>query len=685
MAKLGIVRLGVAMALFAGEAEPAAAQTGGAGGRTSYDAAYFQQFAPSTALQIVEHVPGFTLDSGNQDLRGFGQTAGNVVINGQRPSSKSDTLDTILARIPANRVARVEIGPGDLFGSEFLGKPQVVNLILTSTGGIAGTVEGTLRRSFSGQLIPIGSVSALTKRGRSTFNASISHTHASSDEEGYDTLQSLPDRALIERRTKFNHIREPGTAIAASWEYDDGVNRTAHINGKASLDKFVLTQENHVVPAMGIVRDDLLTERYRTRTYELGGDVTRPWLGGGIKLVGLLTRRHRLNKDLSLNRIDGDVLGGFAQDLDDDKEESVLRIVWNRGDWNGWSVETGAEGVINRLRSNVDLFTIDDAGDRQIVDLPIGDAVVNEHRAEVFINAGRPIAPRMRLDFGLTWEGSRLIVTGDAEAERFLKFFKPKASLDWRSNNNWHVQLSVSRTVAQLQFEDFISVAELSNDRVNGGNANLLPERAWEFLATIERPILGDGLIKLEAGYTLVSQVQDRVPTPEGFDAPGNLGNGKKYILRNTFDVPLARLGIKGGRFTAHSKLNITSVEDPYTHRNRHFTAFNLWVWDVNFRQDLGKFAWGFGLSSNSDTVYYRRDEIDRTKEEAPYVTAFAEYRPSQRTTLTLGLDNATGAPVTRERTFFDPDRSNPNPSLFEYRKRNIHILPYVTLKHSFG
>ena len=58
-------------------------------------------------------------------MRGFAGAAGNVVINGQRPSSKSDTLETMLARIPASRVLRVEVGPGDLFGSEYAGKAQV--------------------------------------------------------------------------------------------------------------------------------------------------------------------------------------------------------------------------------------------------------------------------------------------------------------------------------------------------------------------------------------------------------------------------------------------------------------------------------------------------------------------------------------------------------------------------------
>src|SRR6187551_432895 len=59
---------------------------------TVYDAAFFAQYAPSNALEIARQVPGFTLDLGNLDTRGFAGAAGNVVINGARPSSKAETL-----------------------------------------------------------------------------------------------------------------------------------------------------------------------------------------------------------------------------------------------------------------------------------------------------------------------------------------------------------------------------------------------------------------------------------------------------------------------------------------------------------------------------------------------------------------------------------------------------------------
>lgn len=661
-----------------------AGEPGRSPGRRSYDAAYFATYAPATALQIVERVPGFSIEQVDSTVRGFGGAAGNVVINGQRPSSKSDSLETILARIPASRVLRVEVAPGDLFGAEYSGKSQVLNLITTAAGGLATTLEGTVRRDFTGKFFPEGSVSTLFKRGPSTFNVSLTVENDETSEEGFDRVTTLPEGIETEFRDKTNLISDPNAALAASWAYDGGTNRTAHVNVRAAIDRFALTQSNAVTPLAGPVRDDRLTQRYDLDEYEIGGDVTRPFAGGGLKLIGLATRRFRDNRDLSLNRVEGEVIGGFGQSLNDTLSETLARLVWTRG-VSGWNLETGVEGVINKLDSKVDLFALTPGGGSTPIDLPIDNAVVRESRGEAFINAGRALSPKLRLDLGLTYEVSRLTVSGDAEAERTLQFLKPKLVVDWKPSENWRGQLSLQRTVAQLQFEDFISNAELSNDRVNGGNADLVPQRAWEALATVEHPILGDGLVRIEAGYNRVSLVQDRVPTPEGFDAPGNLGSGRTLILRNRIEAPLKSLGLKGARLTLYGSLVSTSVRDPYTGLERPFSGNSLFYGEATFRQDLAKFAWGFTLEGGAPSTFYRLDELDENRQGFPYVSAFVEWRPAARTILTFSLDNAVGVAAYRTRTFFAPDRRTPEPFLEEFRQRNRHFIPSLTVKQTFG
>ena len=148
-------RLSVSVGIMAlALAAPLTAQTAPTSRTTTYDAAFFAQFGPSTALDIVRQVPGFALEFGNNAIRGFAGAAGNVVFNGARPSSKAESMASLLEQIPASRVVRVELGPGDLYGSEYSGKSQVLNVILSADSGIDGNVTASLNRRFTGHVIP---------------------------------------------------------------------------------------------------------------------------------------------------------------------------------------------------------------------------------------------------------------------------------------------------------------------------------------------------------------------------------------------------------------------------------------------------------------------------------------------------------------------------------------------------
>ncbi len=654
------------------------------GSRTVYQAQFFVAFAPTTALELVRRVPGFQLQDIDQDVRGFGQAAGNVVINGERPSAKSDSLETILERIPAARVLRVEVGPGDGFGAEFAGKPQVLNLVLTEDAGIDGTGEVRFRRPFTGEIRVDGKASALVKRGKSTFNVALDYNNDELTDYGFDLLTDQPGGQLIERRDKFNSNDDPEGNMSAGWSHDDGENRKANLNVRYALGRFQLWQSNLVTPTLGPVRNDSLKQDFKYHQFELGGDVTRPLGAGAIKLILLATRTTRDRGELALNQIQDDILGGFSQQQDATESESVARVFWSRPSTDSWALEVGGEAVLNRLDSEVDLFAIEPDGVKVPIELPLANATVREVRLEPYVNLGRKLGSGLRVDLGLTFERSRLTVSGDAEAERTLSYLKPKASVDWRTSG-WQLQAKAERTVNQLNFGDFISLAELTNDRVNGGNADLVPQSAWEFLFTAERPFLGTGVIRGELGMNFVQKVQDRVPVEDGLDAPGNLGSGRMKIARLNIDAPLSQFGIPGGRAKMRLSVVDTEVDDPYTLQSRHFTGYTLWVLDVGFRQDLKRFAWGFDTYSNSGSTQYRRNELDRNFRQNPFVEAFVEYRPDARTTLTFRAENLLDVKFYRERTFYQPDRSNPEPNLYEFRQRQNHITTSLTLKRTFG
>ena len=688
------------MALSVALAAPAAAQQAEsppagatqATRTTGYDAAFFAQYAPRTALDIARRVPGFALDLGNQDTRGFAGAAGNVVINGARPSSKADTLETTLARIPASRVVRVEVGPGDLYGAEYSTKSQVLNVLLSSEGGVDGNVTASARRLYTGRIVPDLTASVLVRRGPSSFNVSAGSSNTLNLEEGTDTLTDGETGEFLEHRRKHNSYRDFYPYISGSWALEKANDNAIRVNGRWSPGKFYLTQRNHVTPAVGAERDDDLLQDFKQPVYELGGDVTRPLGGGAIKLVGLATRRQRDFLERYRFRTEGGttVLGGFEQLQDAQRNETILKLNWTRQNLAGFSFETGMEGALNTLDHQVQLFEFLAGGTPVRINLPVDEAKVEEKRAEAFVRAGRQLSSAIRLDAGLNYEFSSIDVTGDTLAERTLKFWKPSLTLDWKGGNGWHGQLSVRRTVAQLDFYDFISAAELSTDRINAGNPNLTPQQTWEFRGTLEHPLLGDGLAKLDVGYDLVNDLQDRIlifdDEGNGFDAPGNLGTGKRSFARLTLDAPLAKLGLKGVRVKFNGQLQRTRVEDPISGETRNFSGFFPdWEWNVDLRHDIGKLSYGFVVSDRDRFTFFRTDEFDTNFNGGPFGTAFVEYRPRNGTTITLDVDNALDTSGNRTRLIFRPNRADTDFVIDEFRERNRHLNFGLTLKQSFG
>ena len=677
------------------------------GARTvSYDAAYFAQYAPRTALDIARHVPGFQLDLGSTqtdlgqvDVRGFAGTAGNVVFNGARPSSKAETLENTLARIPAQRVVRVEVGPGDLFGSDYAGKSQVLNVILSDQAGFDANVTAAGKRLYTGYINTDIQGSALFRRGAHSINLSAGTGRNKQAEEGTDTLTDELTGEPVEFRRKFNSYFNRDPFLAASWALERGSDDAFRLNARWQPSRFDLTQRNRVSPVDGEPRDDSLFQHYRDPVIELGGDVTRPLAGGAIKLVGLATRRKRNDQDTYLQRNGllaegGTVAGGFDQTVNARRNETIGRLSWTRSDLAGFSFEAGAEAALNTLDSKVDYSEFDENGNKVRIDLPLDDATVKEKRGEVYVSVGRNLSPALRIDGGVNYEFSNLKVRGDTMADRTLKFIKPNLSIDWKPGGKWHTRLSVRRTVAQLDFYDFISVAELSTDRVNAGNQNLEPQRTWEFRLTAEHPIMGDGLFKLDLGHDLISMLQDRVLLcdPEDpanpdtcFDAPGNLGTGKRYFATLTLDVPLGRLW-SGLRAKLDATVQRTRVDDPITGRPRKFSGFfPAWNWTFNLRRDAGRWSYGFNLNDYQRFTFYRTDEFDTNFNGKVYGTAFVEFRPSARTAITFDVDNAFQTSGNRKRILFFPNRATPEDVIREIRERNRHITLGLTLKQSFG
>ena len=120
---------------------------------SSFAAGFFTQYNPTTAADMVARVPGFDLQDG-AERRGFAASSGNLLINGERPSSKAVPSE-ILKRIPAGAVVRIELLSGSDAGSDIRGQSQIVKVVVDPssaqmlTGATLDYKDGLNQAGFS--------------------------------------------------------------------------------------------------------------------------------------------------------------------------------------------------------------------------------------------------------------------------------------------------------------------------------------------------------------------------------------------------------------------------------------------------------------------------------------------------------------------------------------------------------
>src|SRR5471032_2855328 len=154
-------------------------------GISTYPASFFTDSRPATAYDMVSRLPGFSLDTG-QSARGFAGTAGNVLIDGVRPTTKTDDLNSILNRIPAASVERIDVIRGSAPGIDMQGQSVVANIVRRADAGAQTILTANNTLIEDGEWVPGGSIEYHGQSGALHYEASFGRTtNVWNDAPGY--------------------------------------------------------------------------------------------------------------------------------------------------------------------------------------------------------------------------------------------------------------------------------------------------------------------------------------------------------------------------------------------------------------------------------------------------------------------------------------------------------------------
>jgi hypothetical protein len=622
---------------------------------------------------MVRELPGFQLDNGDGS-RGFATSAGNLLINGRRLSAKQDLPSATLARIPANQVERIELIRGQAQGIDFQGQSVLANVYLRTD--IPATVrwEYWMQRNDSAPFKTGGNISMSDRIGDIEFNTGIDLER---DTSGWQGTESVFDGNGVLLETGPHNSTERGFRLnslnlnASTWMGQNFVQ----FNSRLTLNDTHYVRPNGSVSQIpgGSDRDELIDLKTQNLEYELGLDVERRILDS---LVGKLILLH-INDDsdsASTQDVTDSILGPILSRIADTQTDSKEQIARLEFDWSGLSqhaMQFNAERAYNVLDRN--LVQTDDRGMGPVlIDIPGADSRVKEIRWD-FLLQDTVSYGALDLDLGLGAEASTLSQTGDSELKRDFFFFKPFAILGYSPDQSRQSRIRLAREVTQLDLRDFVSATVFEDDDFALGNPNIHPETTWISEISHEQRFGQETVIKLTGFHHWISDVLDLLPLSPDFEAPGNIGDGRRWGVELETTIPLQWLALNGAKLDFRALWQDSVVTDPVTGQKRRLSgdgggsAYRTleilnnnigWRVRVDYRQDFeaARFAWGWTVADRGKRPLYKVNELD-VHSEGKAVTAFVETTRWFGIKTRIVMENVLNFKRNRVRTRFEGER----------------------------
>lgn len=564
---------------------------------------FFEQYQPQSALDMIYRIPGFSFNE-EDNARGFGGNAGNVLVDFKRPMSKSEKLSTLLSKIPATQVERIEVYQGARIPLEVSGQIKVVNVIRKNNQS-SGSLLMELRHAPDDSILP-------------KIEAVIS-TNLGQWQTGFDIdIGGQPGYRKANIEYKNNELLR---------QYDDetfdDAKRWLFINGKGVLDyetgsltlsgqlggeryKAKTTRDSFAIIANRQQNEDehwrLLTNN-TLLTAEFGIDWTQNFNNWQWQNIALAVVSDQQNENDSLNsQVINNSSSHALWQQDKLKTEFIIRSAIEQSQEGGFTPKFGIEIAENTLSSDVDQKINSSLLTRENID-------ISELRAEIFADFSYQFNPQLSVDGGLTAEFSRIAVTGDLQNKKSLYYLKPRLSSNYLMTPTSDLTITANHSVGQLDFSDFARSSQPEDGRNTAGNIKLVPEQTTELTAIYNWKFIERGNLKVTLFHQWREDVLEQILLPNNEQGLGNAGQARFWGINTEISVPIDAL-LKHGLFEISYEYKDSSFDNPNGRTTNLSNYIPNWLW-MSLRQDISEYksSWGIEFWGNYTDKEYLADE----------------------------------------------------------------------------
>lgn len=612
-----------------------------------YNAGYFAPYNPITANDMLDRIPGLSLDDADDssNSRGLG-TGGNVLIDGQRIAGKENSPRDQLDRISARDVKRIEIirdTSGDL---DVRGASQVINIVLSDSASRSSTQAELIMRLNHDDTFETG--------------ASLSHSRQIGRLQALFNLEAIPN---YENRGTWESRFAPngdviGTLVETNIRDQDKFRFSNNMSYSAGPHRMQLnmqlSDQSYPRPIHREFVDLVDGDTFTRVEEELVDNTDKNWEVGG-------DYEYRFNNDSRLqllfianeNVLDsvrerfvsnpGNLNAGLRKNLFIESNQNTTERI-AQGNYSfalgpNQNLRLGLERADTRLDSS--LFVASDTGSEPPSDrfgglspLPALNnpgTEVKEIRYEAFAFHNWSMNERMSLESNLVYETSEISQHGAVRKTRDFNFLRPAVDYRFNITDNFQLRASIRHYISQLSFANFAATAN-EDDRdqnADAGNPELVPEKEWNYSVEAEYRLPNDAAVLSVSLFhadieDFIGRIDATVDPDNPLSAVGNIGRAERRGMTINASTRLGYWNMPDAIATLGVILSDSSATDPFLGTRQRVTGRGQA--DLEFRHDIPRLGLSYGLAYHYpfDGGY---DEIDITtitrNDLAPYLNLF--------------------------------------------------------------
>jgi hypothetical protein len=665
-----------------------------------YPASYFAEFAPVSAQDMLDRIPGasggsgggggrggfsrggrssggFSHGGGGGGGRGFGSGSGGseILINGKRTAGKNNSTGGQLARITSDQVDYIEIIRGTSGDLDVRGSGQVINVVLfdqLSSSSIS--YEARVERSRDHTVSPRVDLSYSGQQGglNFLFNAQSQDYYSNSISKENSILGDFSPNDLVRE----DRISDGNSAqLSTNLDYQINTNSSARFNAliregdsDSGLDR--QTTDLKVNPRLIALQREATP--IDTENWELGGDYEfNTSSGDRFKVLFISNKSFRGNVRNRWNvAADGSEDKNLFLDSSSTTRERIVRGSYTMDIAQGQDIEFGAERAQTILDSNLTLGLASGTGAPSAahgglipVSVSNANSSVEEIRYEPFVIHNWVINSRMSLESSVLYELSEISQSGDVSNKRDFDFVKPKVDFRYDLTPRLQLRGSIEKIVEQLSFNDFVAATDNRDEdsNIQAGNENLSQEWYWKYDINAEYRLPNDiGVVDGSIFYEDWTDRIERIDVSTSEDklqaANGNVGEGYKYGMNLNASIRMRMIDMPNLLVTSRLNVEDSNITDTFLGIDRRFTYNNRGRLSLGFRHDITSWNMNYGISWNNsfdgNRKTYDIDDIELSTGD-PYALAFAEVIAFGDITFRLDLSGFNNPKFCRERQRF--------------------------------